>query len=100
MGIQTSMTNEQLLVSTAFVAAVVIVIVYLLKKKNFRIKGSANEFEIDSQQPTQRPGISVRDVVARDGSVKVSNSRGDGIDAERLDAAKDVVVRNTHRPKK
>ena len=91
------MTNEQFIIAGVIVG--VVVIVFLLKDKIFNIKGSKKGFEIDTQQPVQRPGVEVRDAVARKGSVQIENNAGDGVKAEGLDAGKNVTITNNPRPK-
>jgi membrane protein implicated in regulation of membrane protease activity len=91
------MTTEQSLIAAGLIALVVIV--FLLRHKIFKIRLRSDGVEVDNEQPIQRTGVVVGKAVARGGSIKIENYKGDGVEASDLDAAKDVNVTNNPSPK-
>ena len=93
------MTDNHLLIVNVVSLVALVVIVFLLKDKIFKIKVSKKALAIDSQPPPQRPGVVVDGAVSRQGTVKVENNVGDGVKAGGLDGAQDVSVTNNSPPK-
>lgn len=91
------MTNDQILIAGGLIALVIIV--FLLKDKIFSIIANKKGVTIDSQQPQQRPGVEVKDVVSRKRAVMIENNAGDGVKAQGINAAEDVTVTNNPPPK-